>query len=100
VNDESDPLKRLIIGSWVNYVRDQDNIELISELLEVSLDFPSVLSPRINDRDQGFADGPAKVLLPHRPTNCITRFKSLLYDVGSDETVCTSNLFWINNTIP
>lgn len=40
-----------------------------------------------------------QVLLPHRPTNCITRFEGLLYDVGTDESIRTSNLFRISNII-
>lgn len=43
VNDESDSLKRLIVGGWVNYIWDQGNVELIAEPLEVSLDFLSIL---------------------------------------------------------
>ena len=51
MNDESDPLKRLIIGSWVNYIGDQDDLELVAELSEVSLDFLSILSPKNSNED-------------------------------------------------
>jgi len=52
VNDESDSLKRLIISGLVNYIGDQDNVELIAELPEVSLDFLSILSTESRNRDQ------------------------------------------------
>ena len=52
MNDESHSLKRLIIGGWVNYIGDQDNVELIAELLEVSFDFLGILSTKGGNRDQ------------------------------------------------
>ena len=57
MNDESDPLKRLIIGSWVNDVGDQNDIEFVAELFEVSLDFLGTLSPEISDKNKRFVDG-------------------------------------------
>jgi len=52
VNDESDSLKRLTIGSSVNYIGDQDDVELIAKLLEVRLDFLSILGTVSRKRDQ------------------------------------------------
>ena len=52
MNDESDSLKRLIIGGWVSHIGDQDNVELMAELLEVSLDFLSTLGPKSGNSDQ------------------------------------------------
>ena len=52
VNDESDSLKHLIVGGWVNYIWDQDNVELIAEPLEVSFDFLSILGTRRSSKGQ------------------------------------------------
>ena len=52
MNDESDSLKCLIIGGWVSHIGDQDNVELMAELLEVSLDFLSTLGPKSGKSDQ------------------------------------------------
>lgn len=100
MNDESDPLKCLIIGNWVDYIGDQYDIEHIAELFEVSPNFLSILSSKSVIRVSGWLMVAAKALLPHRPTNCITSFEDLLHDMGSDEAICTSNLICINNTIP
>ena len=52
VNDESDSLKRLIISGLVDYIGDQDHVELIAELPEVSPDFLSILSTKSRNGDQ------------------------------------------------
>jgi hypothetical protein len=57
VNNESNSLKRLIIGGWVNYIRDHDNVELIAveliaEFLDVSLEFLSIPVTKSRNSDQ------------------------------------------------
>ena len=46
MNDESNSLKHLIVGGWVNYIWDQDNVELIAEPLEVRFEFLSILGTK------------------------------------------------------